>query len=153
MPNNLITASLVHAAQQKFASNASEDRVAELEGLQQFLKEGIAAVDAAAKEMAAPADRIRELLSSKDKKATLLDLASASFSLESSTKAHPVHLQGPPWQSPPQGILYTGMSQHIVCHTKCAPLSKWTLRACIRVAHRNSSKTIHQHAKRFLRSL
>lgn len=71
----------MHAAQQKFASNASEDRVAELEGLQQFLQEGIAAVDTAAKEMAAPADRIRELLSSKDKKATLLDLASTSLPL------------------------------------------------------------------------
>ncbi|KAK9843266.1 hypothetical protein WJX74_009460 [Apatococcus lobatus] len=65
-------------SQQKFASNASEDRVAELEGLQQFLKEGTAAVDAAAKEMAAPAERMRALLSSKDKKAALLDLASAN---------------------------------------------------------------------------
>ena len=68
------------AAQQKFASNTSEDRVAELEGLQQFLKEGTAAVDAAAKEMAAPAERMRTLLSSKDKKAALLDLASMAFS-------------------------------------------------------------------------
>ncbi|KAK9846951.1 hypothetical protein WJX84_012386 [Apatococcus fuscideae] len=62
-------------SEQRFASNSSEDRIAELEGLEQYLKEGITAVDAAAKDMAAPAERMRALLSAPDKKAALLDLA------------------------------------------------------------------------------
>ena len=112
----------MHAAQQKFASNASEDRVAELEGLQQFLNEGIAAVDAAAKEMAAPADRIRELLSSKDKKAALLDLASTSFTPLGDATGHLLVIYwGSLLQRWSQGIVHKQEPEHTMPY-KCLPL-------------------------------
>ena len=115
---------LVHAAQQKFASNASEDRVAELEGLQQFLNEGIAAVDAAAKEMAAPADRIRELLSSKDKKAALLDLASTSSLLWATPQGIYWSFIGAACCRDGLKALCTSRSQSTPCHTNVCPFVK-----------------------------
>lgn len=49
--------------------------MAELEGLKEFLGQAIALIDAKAVEMAAPAARMRKLLTAPDKRATLLQMA------------------------------------------------------------------------------
>lgn len=61
--------------QERFASPPNEDRVAELEGLRDFLADAIVKIDEQAKKMAAPKERLTQLLSSKDKRATLLEMA------------------------------------------------------------------------------
>ena len=62
----------------RFAKTPNEDRVAELEMLRDFLKQAVAAFDAQAAALAAPAERMRKLLTAKDKRATLLEMASAN---------------------------------------------------------------------------
>jgi len=62
----------------RFAKVVNEDRVAELEMLRDFLKQAIAAFDAQAAALAAPAERMRKLLTAKDKRATLLEMAGAN---------------------------------------------------------------------------
>ena len=64
-----------HAGQERFSKSANTDRLAELEGLRDFLATAIAKVDEQAKSMAAPAERLRQLLSAPDKRATLLQMA------------------------------------------------------------------------------
>jgi hypothetical protein len=62
----------------RFATVPNEDRVAELELLREFLTDAVAAFDAKAAALAAPAERMRKLLTSKDKRATLLEMAGAN---------------------------------------------------------------------------
>lgn len=59
----------------RFAAVPNEDRLAELETLRDYLKEAVEAVDKAAQSVSAPADRLKKLLESKDKKAMLLEMA------------------------------------------------------------------------------
>ena len=63
------------AGSAKFAARPDEGKVAELEGLKEFLGQAIALIDAKAVEMAAPAARMRKLLTAPDKRATLLQMA------------------------------------------------------------------------------
>lgn len=62
-------------AEQRFANPPNENRLAELETLRDFLKQTVALIDKRTKEIAAPAERLRTLLMSKDKKATILEMA------------------------------------------------------------------------------
>ena len=59
----------------RFGSSPDEGRIAELESLQTFLKEATALIDSRTQALAAPTERLRKLLSAKDKKATLMDMA------------------------------------------------------------------------------
>ena len=63
------------AAEQRFANPPNENRLAELESLRDFLKETLSLLDKRTQEMAAPAERLKALLMSKDKKATILEMA------------------------------------------------------------------------------
>ena len=67
------------AAEQRFASPLNENRLAELESLREFLKETVALLDSRTKQIAAPAERLKALLMSKDKKATILEMAGTPF--------------------------------------------------------------------------
>lgn len=62
----------------RFAATPNEDALAELEVLRDVLKEGVAAVDANAAALKAPAERLRKLLTAPDKKAALLAMAEAN---------------------------------------------------------------------------
>jgi len=62
----------------RFATVVNDDRVAELEMLRDFLKNAVQAFDAQAAALAAPAARMRKLLTAKDKRATLLEMAGAN---------------------------------------------------------------------------
>ena len=64
-----------YAAEQRFANPPNENRLAELESLRDFLKETLSLLDKRTQEMAAPAERLKALLMSKDKKATILEMA------------------------------------------------------------------------------
>lgn len=55
--------------------------MAELEALQEFLKDAVAAFDAQQATIVAPLDRMKLLLTSKDKRATLLEMAGAGSAL------------------------------------------------------------------------
>lgn len=63
------------AGEQRFSSSPEEGRIAELESLQNFLKEGITAIDSRTSALAAPTERLRKLLTAKDKKATINEMA------------------------------------------------------------------------------
>lgn len=60
---------------ERLAATPNEDRLAELSILQQYLEEVVEAVDKATSTIAAPAERLRTLLMSKDKAATLYEMA------------------------------------------------------------------------------
>lgn len=60
---------------ERFATVPNEDRLAELETLRDYIKEAVEAIDKAAASVSAPADRLKKLLVSKDKKQTILDMA------------------------------------------------------------------------------
>lgn len=60
---------------EKFSPRSSDARVAELEGLQGMLEAGVARVDDSARQLSAPAERLRKLLTATDKKAALLAMA------------------------------------------------------------------------------
>lgn len=66
------------AAEQRFANPPNENRLAELESLREFLKETLTLLDKRTQEMAAPAERLKALLMSKDKKAAILEMAGMS---------------------------------------------------------------------------
>lgn len=68
---------LFPTATERLGSNPDEERVAELSMLQQYLEEALAALDAVTKTMTAPADRLRRLLTAKDKAAMLYEMAGA----------------------------------------------------------------------------
>ena len=62
----------------RFAATPNPDALAELEVLRDVLKEGVAALDANAAALKAPAERLRKLLTAPDKRATLLAMAEAN---------------------------------------------------------------------------
>jgi hypothetical protein len=57
------------------ATTLNEERIAELQLLQDYLVNAIQEVDARTKSVLAPLDRMRKLLSAKDKRETLLQMA------------------------------------------------------------------------------
>lgn len=61
--------------QERFAAKPDEERLAELETLRQYLEEGAEAVDKAVTATASAVARMKKLLSSQDKKATILAMA------------------------------------------------------------------------------
>ena len=63
------------AGEERFKPNVNEDRVGELELLQQYLEGAVAKIDSAVQQGAAPKERMMRLLTSKDKRATLLEMA------------------------------------------------------------------------------
>ena len=60
---------------ERFKPNADMDRVAELEMLQEYLKDATAKLDSQIQGKVAPLERMKRLLTAKDKKATLLEMA------------------------------------------------------------------------------
>jgi len=60
---------------QRFTSRPDESRVAELEGLQTFLKDATALIDDRAQQLAKPMERMKKLLSAQDKRAMLMEMA------------------------------------------------------------------------------
>jgi hypothetical protein len=60
---------------ERFAPMPDEDRVAELEALRDYLTAATAVIDKTIQETASAVDRMKKLLSSKDKKATILQMA------------------------------------------------------------------------------
>lgn len=60
---------------ERFAPKPDEDRLAELEALRTYLTDAAAAVDATIAQTASAAERMRALLSSKDKKEMILEMA------------------------------------------------------------------------------
>lgn len=63
------------AGQARFGSNPNQDKIAELEGLKEFLEGAVKVIDAKLQEISAPADRMKKLLTAPDKKAMLLEMA------------------------------------------------------------------------------
>lgn len=61
--------------EQRFAKVSNQDRLAELESLQEFLGPAIAALDEVTTKAAAPAERMRRLLQAPDKREMLLEMA------------------------------------------------------------------------------
>lgn len=61
--------------EERFNASANQDRVAELELLQNYLKGAVEKLDHAVQGKVAPMDRMKKLLMSKDKKAMLLEMA------------------------------------------------------------------------------
>eukprot|EP00879_Flechtneria_rotunda_P002469 GHRR01002666.1.p1 GENE.GHRR01002666.1~~GHRR01002666.1.p1 ORF type:complete len:263 (+),score=57.60 GHRR01002666.1:92-880(+) len=64
--------------QERFAAKPDQDRLAELETLRQYLEEGKEAVDKAVQANISAVDRMKKLLSAKDKKAMILEMAEAN---------------------------------------------------------------------------
>jgi hypothetical protein len=60
---------------ERVSPQPDEDRLAELDGLREFLEAAVKAVDNATTALAAAPARLKKLLESKDKKATLLEMA------------------------------------------------------------------------------
>ena len=73
--DKVLTRAAFFAGESRFSSSPEEGRIAELEGLQNFLKEGVAAIDSRTSALAAPTERLRKLLTAKDKKATINEMA------------------------------------------------------------------------------
>ena len=65
------------AGEERFKPHANQDRVGELELLQQYLQTAAAKVDTDVASKVAPLERMRRLLTAPDKRATLLDMAGA----------------------------------------------------------------------------
>ena len=69
--------------EERFKSDANEDRLGELELLQQYLQGAVAKVDAQVASKVAPLERMRRLLTAPDKRATLLEMAGGPVPLHS----------------------------------------------------------------------
>lgn len=63
---------------ERFAKTSNEQRLQELEALESFLTDAVKALDDVTAKAAAPADRLRKLLQSPDKRRALLDMAAAN---------------------------------------------------------------------------
>ena len=63
------------AGAERFKPNANEGRVAELEMLQEYLRDALAKLDSQIEGKVAPLERMKRLLTAQDKKATLLEMA------------------------------------------------------------------------------
>ncbi|KAK9820504.1 hypothetical protein WJX72_011080 [[Myrmecia] bisecta] len=61
--------------EERFSNDPNQGRLDELEALRDVLQKGVQAIDTAAKQIAAPLDRMRKLLTAPDKKAMLLEMA------------------------------------------------------------------------------
>jgi len=59
----------------KFGVDQDEDRLAELEGLKQYIMMAIESLDAQVKTLASPVERMTKLLTAKDKKAAITEMA------------------------------------------------------------------------------
>lgn len=68
-----------HPAQERIAIAPREDRIAELELLQEYLLDAVQEVDARTESVLAPVERMRKLLTAKDKRETLLQMAGDPF--------------------------------------------------------------------------
>ena len=66
---------MLFAGAERFKPNANEGRVAELEFLQQYLKDALVKLDSEIEGKVAPLERMKRLLTAQDKKATLLEMA------------------------------------------------------------------------------
>ncbi|KAK9909063.1 hypothetical protein WJX75_006635 [Coccomyxa subellipsoidea] len=62
-------------SEERFKTSANQDRVAELELLLNYLKGAVEKLDSAVQGKVTPLERMKKLLTSKDKKATLLEMA------------------------------------------------------------------------------
>ncbi|MEW5313655.1 MAG: hypothetical protein WDW38_005203 [Sanguina aurantia] len=62
----------------RFSSKPDEEKIAELEALRQYLSEAIVVIDNAVTNTASAVDRMKKLLTSRDKKATILEMAEAN---------------------------------------------------------------------------
>ncbi len=69
---------LMCTGEERFKASANQDRVAELELLQNYLKGAVEKLDNAVQGKVAPMERMKKLLMSKDKKAMLLEMAGMS---------------------------------------------------------------------------
>ncbi len=65
------------AGEERFKPSPNEDRVGELELLQQYLEGAAVKIDADVAQKVAPLERMRRLLTAPDKRATLLEMAGA----------------------------------------------------------------------------
>lgn len=72
-------AKMACAGDARFGAAPNEERSAELEGLRDFLEGVLKSLDSRAQELAAPADRMRKLLTASDKRAALHDMAGANL--------------------------------------------------------------------------
>lgn len=63
------------AGEERFSSKPREGRLEEIESLREFLIANVKVIDERTAQIAAPAQRLKTLLMSKDKKATILDMA------------------------------------------------------------------------------
>lgn len=63
------------AGVERLSTSPDEDRLAELDALREYLTTAVEAVDTATKAVAAAPERFKKLMMSKDKKATLLEMA------------------------------------------------------------------------------
>lgn len=80
------------AGEERFKTVVSEDIVGELELLQQYLEQAVAKIDSAVQQSTAPKDRMKRLLTAKDKRATLLEMAgvlSSAWSMRSGMMMNP----------------------------------------------------------------
>ncbi|EFJ50247.1 hypothetical protein VOLCADRAFT_80381 [Volvox carteri f. nagariensis] len=63
---------------ERFAAKPDQERLAELETLRQYLEEAVEAVDKAVVKTASAAERLKKLLTAKDKKETILEMVAAN---------------------------------------------------------------------------
>ncbi|GLC35461.1 hypothetical protein PLESTB_000204700 [Pleodorina starrii] len=63
---------------ERFAAKPDQERLAELDTLRQYLEEAVEALDKAVVKTASAADRLKKLLTSRDKKETILEMAAAN---------------------------------------------------------------------------
>ncbi|KAG2483075.1 hypothetical protein HYH03_018056 [Edaphochlamys debaryana] len=64
--------------QERFAAKPDQERLAELDTLRQYLEEGVEAIDKAVGKTASAAERLKKLLTAKDKKECILEMAAAN---------------------------------------------------------------------------
>ncbi|GFR47419.1 hypothetical protein Agub_g9136, partial [Astrephomene gubernaculifera] len=63
---------------ERFTAAPNQERLVELETLRQYLEEAVEAVDKAVVKTANATERLKKLLTSRDKKETILEMASAN---------------------------------------------------------------------------
>ena len=73
---------MMRTGEERFKASANQDRVAELELLQNYLKGAVEKLDSAVQGKVAPMERMKKLLMSKDKKAMLLEMAGTSTAVK-----------------------------------------------------------------------
>lgn len=103
--------------EERFKANANQDRVAELELLQNYLKGAVEKLDSAVQGKVAPMERMKKLLMSKDKKAMLLEMAGTSTAVNVPTTlvcaATSLH---PPFAAAVDAMLHRVALDCVVCN-------------------------------------